>query len=80
VPHEALAEGLDVLREMTGRPPAQILKLATSRAADLLALPDRGRIAPGLRADLLIVEGNPLADLKALGAIRHVVTAGALVV
>ncbi|WP_246115532.1 hypothetical protein [Trebonia kvetii] len=35
-------------------------------------LPDRGRIAPGLRADLLLVDGDPLADITATRAIRAV--------
>jgi imidazolonepropionase-like amidohydrolase len=30
---------------------------------------DRGRIAPGLLADMLLVEGDPTQDI---GAIRHV--------
>jgi alpha-D-ribose 1-methylphosphonate 5-triphosphate diphosphatase PhnM len=28
-------------------------------------LPDRGRIAPGLRADLLLVRGDPTTDILA---------------
>jgi imidazolonepropionase-like amidohydrolase len=79
VPHDALADGLDVLSEMTGRPAVQLLKLATSRSAELLALSDRGRIAPGLRADLLVVAGDPLADIRDLKDVRHVVAAGVLV-
>jgi imidazolonepropionase-like amidohydrolase len=80
VPHDALADGLDVLSEMTGRPPAQLMKLATSRSAELLDLTDRGRIAPGLRADLLVVDGDPLASLAALKRVRHVLSGGLLVV
>jgi imidazolonepropionase-like amidohydrolase len=40
---------------------------ATFRAAELLGLQDRiGRIAPGKLADLLLVEGNPLEDIRVL--------------
>jgi imidazolonepropionase-like amidohydrolase len=31
-----------------------------------LDLPDRGRVAAGKRADLLIVKGNPLEDISAV--------------
>jgi imidazolonepropionase-like amidohydrolase len=79
VPHEALGDALDVLHEMTGRAPAELLQLATSRSADLLGLDDRGRIEPGLRADLLVVEGDPTQDLGALNRVRHVVAGGTLV-
>ena len=35
-------------------------------------LPDRGRIAPGLRADLLLVEGDPTVNIKATRALRKI--------
>ncbi|MFE7278676.1 amidohydrolase family protein [Streptomyces sp. NPDC057623] len=60
-----------------GLPTSKILDMATADAADALGLGETtGRIAPGLRADLLVVEGDPLEDLDALGAIRAVVAAG----
>ena len=43
--------------------PADALVAATANAADLCRLEDRGRIAEGMRADLLIVDGNPLQDI-----------------
>lgn len=55
------------------------LAAATSRAADLLGLPDRGRLAPGLRADLTIVDGDPTRDLGALDRVRAVFRGGARV-
>jgi imidazolonepropionase-like amidohydrolase len=43
-----------------GMAPADALVAATSSAADLLCMGDRiGRIAPGRRADLTIVSGDP---------------------
>jgi imidazolonepropionase-like amidohydrolase len=79
VPHEALAGGMDVLREATGYAPVEILKLATSRSAELLELHDRGTIEPGRVADLLVVEGDPTQELSALQKVRYVVSGGEVV-
>ena len=46
--------------------PGRPLAAATSLAAAHLGLTDTGRIVPGARADLLLVEGDPLDDLAAL--------------
>ncbi|MGI9517151.1 MAG: amidohydrolase family protein, partial [Pirellulaceae bacterium] len=54
----------------------QALAAATSRAADSFGLDDRGRIEPGKRADLMLVNGNPLADIKATRDIVGVWKAG----
>jgi imidazolonepropionase-like amidohydrolase len=40
---------------------------ATSRAASHLGLTDRGRIAPGVRADLVLVDGDAKEDLRVAG-------------
>jgi imidazolonepropionase-like amidohydrolase len=48
-----------------GLTPVQALVSATSAPAAAFHLPDRGRIAPGLRADLLLVNGHPDEDIKA---------------
>ncbi|MEE1753158.1 amidohydrolase family protein [Streptomyces sp. SP18CS02] len=55
---------------------AEILDMATVHAAHALGLTDTGTIAPGMRADLIVVDGNPLESLDSLRAIRHVLTAG----
>lgn len=39
---------------------------STANAADLMQLADQGRIAKGKMADLLVVEGDPLADISAV--------------
>jgi imidazolonepropionase-like amidohydrolase len=54
-----------------GIPPADALKSATSDAADLLRLADRGRLRDGLAADLLVVAGDPLADIDAVAERRN---------
>jgi imidazolonepropionase-like amidohydrolase len=49
-----------------GLPAAQVLRMATADAARVLdPAADYGVIAPGLRADLLLVEGDPLIDIRA---------------
>jgi imidazolonepropionase-like amidohydrolase len=46
-----------------GMPPAEALQAATFRAAQVLGVADIGQIAPGFRADVVAVPGNPLADI-----------------
>jgi imidazolonepropionase-like amidohydrolase len=36
---------------------------ATSRAAEYLHLDDRGSLAPGKRADVLVLDASPLDDI-----------------
>jgi imidazolonepropionase-like amidohydrolase len=59
-----------------GLEPAQALAAATSRAAAHLGLGDTGRVEPGARADLLLVDGDPVADLAALERVRLVARDG----
>lgn len=60
-----------------GLPNSRILDMATADAADALGLGETtGQIAPGFRADLLVVGGDPLDDLDALKAVLTVVAAG----
>jgi imidazolonepropionase-like amidohydrolase len=48
-------------------PAIEVVRSATIHAAKLLRMEDRiGRIAPGLYADLIVVEGDPLADMSLL--------------
>ncbi|GAA2679120.1 amidohydrolase family protein [Nonomuraea recticatena] len=55
-----------------GLSPAEALAAATSVPARRFGLADRGRIAPGFRADLLLVEGDPTTDITATRAIREI--------
>jgi len=68
------AHGASLHRELellveAGLSPSQALAAATSVPAGLFGLADRGRIAQGLRADLVLVTGNPCVDIKATRAI-----------
>jgi imidazolonepropionase-like amidohydrolase len=74
----ALHRELELLVE-AGLTPAEALAAATSAPARALRLTDRGRIAPGLRADLLLVSGDPTADILATRAIAGVWKQGARV-
>jgi imidazolonepropionase-like amidohydrolase len=60
--------------------PAEVLTAATCTAAAALGLADRGTLAPGRRADLVVVEGNLLTDLACLEKVRAVMKAGRWVV
>jgi imidazolonepropionase-like amidohydrolase len=56
--------------------PAEVLRACTATAAEAIGLPDRGVVAAGKRADLVVVEGNPLEDLACIGRVRAVLKAG----
>jgi len=65
-----------------GFTPAEAIRAATLDPARFLADNgeiDTGKIAPGLRADLLLVEGDPTQDIGALANIRAVVLNGNVV-
>lgn len=55
-----------------GLTPLQALTLATSQAAALLNLPDRGVIAPGKRADFVVLEADPAENIAAVDQIDAV--------
>jgi imidazolonepropionase-like amidohydrolase len=81
-PNPGTAHGVSLHGELellveAGLTPLEALAAATSVPADRFRLPDRGRIAPGLRADLLLVNGDPTTDIKATRDIVAVWKAGA---
>ena len=59
---------------------ADIVRTATSVNADLVRRPDLGRVVEGATADLIVVDGDPLADIRVLArpaeTLRLVVTEG----
>ncbi|MCX5191467.1 amidohydrolase family protein [Streptomyces sp. NBC_00268] len=66
------------------QPPADILRAATTTAARLLRMEGEiGSLTVGARADLLVVDGNPLDDIRVLTRpeqhLRHVVKAGTVI-
>ncbi|MFD5116491.1 amidohydrolase family protein [Streptomyces sp. NPDC058391] len=68
---DGLHRELELLTQ-TGLSPQEALAAGTSIPARHFGLADRGRIAPGLRADLLLVDGDPTRDITATRAITNV--------
>lgn len=62
-----------------GMKPMDVIKSSTSIAADCLGLKDRGTISEKMKADLLILDGNPCNDLNVLKDNKVVMKNGELV-
>ena len=52
------------LMHSAGMTTMEVIVAATSRGAEYLQLPDRGTLAPGKRADFLVLDANPLDDIR----------------
>jgi imidazolonepropionase-like amidohydrolase len=65
------------LMNEAGMSPAQVIVAATGRAAQFMELGDRGVLAPGRRADLLVLDANPLDDIRNTRRIAKLYLAGA---
>ena len=76
--------GLSLLAELEhyvagGLTPLEAMRTATSVSADALGLAaDLGSIEPRKLADLSFLDGNPLADIKALRRVKRVMKDGDL--
>jgi len=78
-PHDVVRYAPAVLRGV-GIGQAEVLRILTSVAAEVIGLGHRkGRIAPGFDADILAVDGDPIADPAALHRIRAVWARGSAV-
>ncbi|HLN26358.1 MAG TPA: amidohydrolase family protein [Gemmataceae bacterium] len=76
--HGEEAREIELLVEY-GMPTLQALRAATSVNAKVLHLDDRlGAIKPGLLADIIAVEGDPVQDIKVLRKVRLVMKGGTL--
>ena len=69
-PNPGTAHGASMHRELellvkAGLTPVEALRAATSVPARTFSLTDRGRIATGLRGDLVLVNGDPTSDILA---------------
>jgi predicted amidohydrolase YtcJ len=72
---ESLHRELELLVRC-GLSPTRALSAATALPARVFGLTDRGRIAPGKQADLLLVTGDPLTNIAATRAIERIWRAG----
>jgi len=60
-----------------GFQPPQVLAMATTEAAAALGVGAvTGRLAPGYEADLVVVHGDPQADIAVLRELRRVIARG----
>ncbi|HEX9166465.1 MAG TPA: amidohydrolase family protein [Gemmatimonadales bacterium] len=76
VPGFALHDELEMLAD-AGLTPREVLAAATINPARVMGLSDSmGTIAPGQAADLLLLDTNPLEDIRATRAIRGVMANG----
>jgi imidazolonepropionase-like amidohydrolase len=76
-PNPGTAHGIALHRELellvhAGLTPSEALAAATSTPARIFSLNDRGTIAIGKRADLLLVGGDPTSDITATRDIKGI--------
>lgn len=76
--HGRNAEELEVLVKR-GMTPLQAIRAATTVAADLVDMPDLGRVAPEMLADVIGVTGDPLTDIGTFRRVPFVMKDGVVV-
>ena len=77
-PHGSAARELTAMVEW-GMAPLKALQAATANGADLLRLGDVGLVEPGMRADLVLYDGNPVEDIAVTLGPRTVWRGGVVV-
>ena len=75
IPHGKNAKELVALVQR-GMTPVQAIRAATTVSAELIDKDDRGRLAPGLYADIIGVPGDPTADIGVTEQVRFVMKGG----
>lgn len=77
-PGHGMVRELILLEEQVGIPAVEVLRMATSRAATALGMSDVGVLREGARADVVLLEQDPLAEIRNLETLSHVVVGGRL--
>lgn len=75
IPHGRNAKELVALVDR-GMTPLDAIRAATTVAAELIDVDDRGRLEAGLLADIIAVPGNPLEDIGVTEQVRFVMKGG----
>src|SRR5918994_684659 len=75
IPHGRNAKELIALVDR-GMTPVQAIRAATTVAAELIDVDDRGRLEPGLFADVIAVAGDPTADITVTEKVEFVMKGG----
>ncbi len=75
IPHGRNAKELIALVDR-GMSPLDAIRSATTVSAELIDVDDRGRLEPGLLADVIAVPGDPLADIELTEKVRFVMKGG----
>jgi imidazolonepropionase-like amidohydrolase len=75
IPHGRNARELVALVDR-GMTPVQAIRAATTVSAELIDADDRGRLAPGLLADVIGVPGDPTGDVTLTEQVRFVMKGG----
>src|SRR4029434_2527074 len=75
IPHRENAKELWAMVDR-GMTPMQAIRAATVMSAELIDVDDRGRVAPGLLADIVAVPGDPTADIALTQDVRFVMKGG----
>jgi imidazolonepropionase-like amidohydrolase len=78
-PHGLNAHELDVYVNQFGMTPLAALQTATLNAADLMGWTDKtGSLEPGKWADVIAVQGDPIADVRILQHVPFVMKSGVI--
>lgn len=75
IPHGKNAYELSAMMDL-GMSAIDAIRTATTHAAELLGVEDRGQIKTGMLADIIAVEENPLQNIKTLEAVSFVMKGG----
>jgi imidazolonepropionase-like amidohydrolase len=75
IPHGRNAKELIALVDR-GMTPLQAIRAATTVSAELIDVDDRGRLQPGLYADIIAVQGDPLRDISVTETVPFVMKGG----